>query len=73
MADVITVLSLMIRVDLINDPVVLKINQNKWWLSIADSDVILFAKGLAIGKNYNVKIIEPIVNIMAIQGPKSFP
>jgi dimethylsulfoniopropionate demethylase len=57
---------------LINDPVVLRINKNKWWLSIADSDVILFAKGLAIGKNYNVNIIEPNVNIMAIQGPKSF-
>jgi dimethylsulfoniopropionate demethylase len=42
---------------LINDPVVLKINQNKWWLSIADSDVILFAKGLAIGKNYNQLLI----------------
>ena len=58
---------------LINDPVVLRLNKNKWWLSIADSDVILFAKGLAIGKNYNVKIIEPNVNIMAVQGPKSFP
>ena len=58
---------------LINDPVVLRINRNKWWLSIADSDVILFAKGLAIGKNYNVNIIEPNVNIIAIQGPKSFP
>ena len=58
---------------LINDPVVLKINKNKWWLSIADSDVILFAKGLAIGRKYNVKIIEPKVDIMAIQGPKSFP
>ena len=58
---------------LINDPVVLRINKNKWWLSIADSDVILFAKGLAIGKNYNVNIIEPNVNIIAIQGPKSFP
>ena len=58
---------------LINDPVVLKINENKWWLSIADSDLILFAKGLAIGKNYNVKIVEPNIDIMAIQGPKSFP
>ena len=57
---------------LINDPVVLRLNQNKWWLSIADSDVILFAKGLAIGKNFNVKIIEPNVDIMAVQGPKSF-
>ena len=60
------------RAGLINDPVVLRINKNKWWLSIADSDVILFAKGLAIGKNYNVNIIEPNVDIMAIQGPKSF-
>ena len=57
---------------LINDPVVLRLNQNKWWLSIADSDVILFAKGLAIGKNFNVKIVEPNVDIMAVQGPKSF-
>ena len=57
---------------LINDPVVLRINKNKWWLSIADSDVILFAKGLAIGKNYKVNIIETNVDIMAIQGPKSF-
>ena len=58
---------------LINDPIVLRINKNKWWLSIADSDVILFAKGIAIGKNFNVKIIEPNVDIMAVQGPKSFP
>ena len=57
---------------LINDPIVLRHNKNKWWLSIADSDVILFAKGLAIGKNYNVQIIEPNVDIMAVQGPKSF-
>jgi dimethylsulfoniopropionate demethylase len=57
---------------LINDPIVLRINKNKWWLSIADSDVILFAKGLAIGKNYKVNIVEPNVNIMAVQGPKSF-
>ena len=57
---------------LINDPVVLRINKNKWWLSIADSDVILFAKGIAIGKNFNVKIIEPNVDIMAVQGPNLF-
>ena len=57
---------------LINDPIILRHNQNKWWLSIADSDVILFAKGLAIGANLNVKIFEPNVDIMAVQGPKSF-
>jgi len=57
---------------LINDPIVLRHNEEKWWLSIADSDVILFAKGLAIGYNFEVNIFEPCVNIMAVQGPKSF-
>ena len=57
---------------MINDPVILKFNQEKWWISIADSDVMLFAKGLAIGKNFDVTISEPNVNIMAVQGPKAF-
>ena len=57
---------------LINDPVVLRFNKNRWWISIADSDVILFAKGLAIGNKFDVDIFEPDVNIMAVQGPKSF-
>ena len=57
---------------IINDPVVLRLNENRWWISIADSDVILFAKGLAIGNKFNVNIIEPNVDIMAVQGPKSF-
>ena len=57
---------------MINDPVILKFNQEKWWISIADSDVMLFAKGLAIGKKFDVTISEPDVNIMAVQGPKAF-
>jgi len=57
---------------LINDPVILKLDEQRWWISIADSDVILFAKGLAIGNKFNVKIIEPNVDILAVQGPKSF-
>jgi len=57
---------------LINDPVVLRLSHNRWWISIADSDVILFAKGLAIGNKFDVEITEPNVNIMAVQGPKSF-
>ena len=58
--------------NLVNDPVILKIADDKWWISIADSDVIFFAKGLASGNNFDVKILEPTVDIMAIQGPKSF-
>jgi len=57
---------------IINDPVVLRLNNNRWWISIADSDVILFAKGLAIGNKFDLQIFEPDVNIMAVQGPKSF-
>ena len=45
--------------------------EDKWWLSIADSDVIFFAKGLAAGHKFDVKIHEPNVNILAIQGPLS--
>jgi len=60
------------KAGLINDPVVLKLGENRWWISIADSDVILFAKGLAIGNNFDVSIFEPNVDILAVQGPKSF-
>ncbi len=58
--------------NLVNDPVILKLAEDKWWISIADSDVIFFAKGLASGNNFKVKIFEPSVDIIAIQGPKSF-
>ena len=60
------------RAGIINDPVILKLGEDRWWISIADSDVILFAKGLAIGNKFNVKIFEPNVDILAVQGPKSF-
>mgnify|MGYP001489054534 CR=1 FL=1 len=58
--------------NLVNDPVILKLAENRWWISIADSDVIFFAKGLAAGNNFKVEIFEPNVDIIAIQGPKSF-
>ena len=57
---------------IINDPVVLRLSNNRWWISIADSDVIFFAKGLAAGYKFDVNIIEPVVDIIAVQGPKSF-
>jgi len=59
------------KAGLINDPVILKLDEERWWISIADSDVILFAKGLAIGKKFDVNIFEPNVDILAVQGPKS--
>ena len=56
----------------LNDPVVLKLSEDRWWLSLADSDIGLYAKGIASGLSLQVEISEPDVNIMAVQGPKSF-
>ncbi|MGI9510111.1 MAG: dimethylsulfoniopropionate demethylase [Geminicoccaceae bacterium] len=56
---------------MINDPVLLKLADDKFWLSIADSDLLLFAKGLAIGADLNVHVSEPDVSPLAVQGPKA--
>ena len=57
---------------LINDPLIYKLDEKKWRICIADSDVLLFAKGIAEGKNLNVSIFEANIDTLAIQGPKSF-
>ncbi len=56
---------------LINDPVLLKLAADKFWLSIADSDVLLYAKGLALGAGMDVSVAEPDVSPLAVQGPKA--
>ena len=56
---------------MLNDPVVLKLADNHFWLSIADSDVLLWAKGLALGYGLNVTVTEPDVSPLAVQGPLS--
>ena len=57
---------------MINDPIILKLAENKWWISLADSDVGLYAKGLVSGLKLQAEVSEPDVNILAVQGPKSF-
>lgn len=56
---------------LMNDPIAIRVADDCWWLSIADSDVKLWAKGLAKGANLDVEVTEPDVWPVAIQGPKS--
>ena len=56
---------------MINDPVILKLADDHFWLSIADSDVELWAKGLAQGYGMDVAIREADVWPMAVQGPKA--
>lgn len=56
---------------LVNDPVLLKLADDRFWLSIADSDVLLYAQGLAIGAGLDVRVDEPDVSPLAVQGPKA--
>ena len=56
---------------IINDPIVLRLASDKFWLSIADSDVLLWVKGIAFGKSLDVNICEPDVSPLAVQGPKA--
>tara|TARA_Y100001980_G_C14538110_1_gene315221 strand:+ start:771 stop:1901 length:1131 start_codon:yes stop_codon:yes gene_type:complete len=53
---------------MLNDPVVLKLKEGEWLVSIADSAVDLFAQGLAIGMNLDVKIERTSYQIMTVQG-----
>jgi aminomethyltransferase len=56
---------------IINDPVLLRLEENRFWLSLADSDVLLWAMGVAHNSGMNVSIHEPDVSPVQIQGPKS--
>ena len=55
---------------IINDPVLLRLEENRIWLSLADSDVGLWAQGLAYHSGLNVTIKEVDVAPVQIQGPK---
>ena len=59
------------RGTLINDPVLLPIAEDEYWLSIADSDMMLWSRGIAAERGYDVSIHEPDVSPLAIQGPKA--
>ena len=56
---------------MINDPVVLKIQENEYWVSIADSDYLLYALGVANALYLDVQIDEPDISPLAVQGPKA--
>ena len=56
---------------ILNDPILLKISDDKYWFSLADSDILFWAQGLAANTNYDVEISEPDVSPLQLQGPKS--
>jgi glycine cleavage system aminomethyltransferase T len=58
---------------IINDPVLLRLGENHFWLALADSDVLLWAKGAALHSGMKVDIREPDVAPIQVQGPDSRP
>jgi glycine cleavage system aminomethyltransferase T len=56
---------------ILNDPVLLRLGENHFWLSLADSDILLWAQGLAVHSGLDVTIREPDVSPLQLQGPKS--
>ncbi|MEX0349637.1 MAG: dimethylsulfoniopropionate demethylase [Paracoccaceae bacterium] len=56
---------------MLNDPVAVKLSEDRWWISIADSDLLLWVKGLANGYRLDVLVDEPDVSPLAVQGPKA--
>ncbi|WP_299702443.1 dimethylsulfoniopropionate demethylase [uncultured Tateyamaria sp.] len=56
---------------MLNDPVAVKLSEDRWWISIADSDLLLWVKGIANGYRLDVLVDEPDVSPLAIQGPKA--
>ena len=56
---------------ILNDPVLLRLAENHFWLSLADSDILLWAQGVAINSGLDVKISEPDVSPLQLQGPTS--
>ena len=56
---------------ILNDPVLLRLAENHFWLSLADSDILLWAQGVAVNSGLDVEICEPDVSPLQIQGPRS--
>jgi glycine cleavage system aminomethyltransferase T len=56
---------------IVNDPVLLRLEENRFWLACADSDVLLWAKGVARNSGMQVELRELEVAPLQVQGPKS--
>jgi aminomethyltransferase len=56
---------------IVNDPVLLRVEEDRWWLALADSDAGLYARGVAINSGMDVTVDEPEVYPVQVQGPKS--
>jgi len=56
---------------IVNDPVLLRLAEDRFWLALADSDALLYVAGVAAGRGFDVAIREADVSPMQVQGPRS--
>jgi aminomethyltransferase len=56
---------------LINDPILLKLEEDRYWFSIADSNIWFWARAIAAERRLDVDVSEPDVSPLAVQGPKA--
>ena len=56
---------------LINDPIVLCLSEDRWWISIADGDLLQHCQAIAGSEGFDVEAFEPDVSPLAVQGPKA--
>ena len=56
---------------ILNDPILLRLAENHFWLSLADSDILLWARGVAVNSGLDINICEPDVSPLQLQGPQS--
>ncbi len=56
---------------IVNDACLLRLEEEKFWISPGDGDVILWLQGIAINSGMNVHIHEPDVSPLQISGPKA--
>ena len=56
---------------ILNDPILLRLGENHFWISLSDSDILLWAQGVAVFAGMDVTIREPDVSPLQLQGPQS--
>ncbi|MDX1499397.1 MAG: glycine cleavage T C-terminal barrel domain-containing protein [Woeseiaceae bacterium] len=56
---------------IVNDAVLLRVGESRFWLSPGDGDVLWWAMGAAVNSGFDVVVSEPDVSPLQLQGPKS--
>jgi aminomethyltransferase len=56
---------------ILNDPVLLHVGENRWWMQLADSDAGMYALGVATASNLDVDVSYPHAYPMQVQGAKA--